>query len=66
LPQVTIEGAKRLCDRLHRLSENNLVETGGSLVKLAFGLAELALDKEEKSSDLIDRATAFIKTSRHS
>jgi predicted RND superfamily exporter protein/GGDEF domain-containing protein len=66
LPQVTIEGAKRLCDRLHRLSENNLVETGGSLVKLAFGLAELALDKEEKSSDLIDRATAFFKTPSHS
>jgi diguanylate cyclase (GGDEF)-like protein len=65
LPQVTIEGAKRLCDRLHRISENNQVETGDSRVKLVFGLAELALDREEKSSDLIDRAAAFFKTPSH-
>jgi hypothetical protein len=35
-------------------------------VKLAIGLAELALDKEEKSSDLIERAIAFLQNANHS
>jgi len=59
LPQITIDKAKRLCNRLQHISEENQVETGDCRVKLAFGLAELALDTEENSSDLIERAIAF-------
>ena len=59
LPQITIDEAKRLCNRLQRISEDNQMETGDYRVKLAFGLTELALDTEETSSDLIERAIAF-------
>jgi len=60
LPQITIDEAKRLCNRLQRISENHQIEPGGNRVKLAFGLADLILDKEETSSDLIERAIAFL------
>jgi predicted RND superfamily exporter protein/CRP-like cAMP-binding protein len=59
LPQITVDKAKRLCNRLQRISEENQFETGDCRVKLAFGLAELALDTEENSADLIERAIAF-------
>jgi GGDEF domain-containing protein len=59
LPQLPIDEAKRLCNRLQRIAEDHRIEPGDSRVKLAFGLAELTLDKEENSSDLIERAIAF-------
>jgi GGDEF domain-containing protein len=61
LPQLTIEEAKRLCDRLQRISGNHQIEPGDIRVKLAFGLAELASNKEENSSDLIERAIASLQ-----
>jgi len=60
LPQFSIDEAKRLCNRLQRISEDHKIEPGDSRVKLALGLAELALDKEETGSDLIERAIAFL------
>ena len=66
LPQISIDEAKRLCNRLQRIIENNQIETDDSRVKLAFGLAELALDKEENSSDLIERAIAYIQNASYS
>jgi predicted RND superfamily exporter protein/CRP-like cAMP-binding protein len=60
LPQLPIDEAKRLCDRLQRLSENHRIQPGDSRVKLAFGLAELTLDTEENGSDLIERAISFL------
>jgi len=62
LPQVAIEGARRLCDRLVRISEKSRLETGGRPVNLAFGLAELTFDKEETGADLIDRAAALLES----
>ena len=61
LPQFSIDEAKRLCSRLQRISEAYQIGTGDNRVKLAFGLAELALDKEENSSDLIEKAIAFLQ-----
>ena len=61
LPQFSIEEAKRLCNRLQRIAGDHQIEPGDIRVKLAFGLAELALDKEENSSDLIERAIAFLQ-----
>ena len=61
LPQLSIDEAKRLCSRLQRISEAYQIGTGDNRVKLAFGLAELALDKEENSSDLIEKAIAFLQ-----
>jgi CRP-like cAMP-binding protein len=58
LPQITVDQAKRLCNRLQHISEENQVEAGDCRVKLAFGLAELALDSEENGADLIERAIA--------
>jgi GGDEF domain-containing protein len=59
LPQLSIDEAKRICNRFQRLSEAYQNESGDNHVKIAFGLAELALDTEENSSDLIERAIAF-------
>ena len=59
LPQLSIDEAKRLCDRLQRISENHQIEPGDCRVKSAVGLAELTLDKDENSLDLIERAIAF-------
>ena len=59
LPQITADEATRLCNRLQHISEKNQIETGDCRVKLAFGLAELALDTEETGSDLIEKAVAF-------
>jgi len=59
LPQITVDKAKRLCNRLQHISEENQIETGDCRVKIAFGLAELALNTEENSADLIERAIAF-------
>ena len=66
LPQISIDEAKRLCHRLQSISEDNQIETDGNRVELAFGLAELALDKEENSSNLIERAIAFLQNVSHS
>jgi hypothetical protein len=46
---------------LRRIAEECHLETGGSRVKLAFGLTELELAKDETGSDLVDRATAFLQ-----
>jgi GGDEF domain-containing protein len=59
LPQLSVDEAKRLCNRFQRLAEDHQTESGDNLVKITFGLAELALDTEENSSDLIERAIAF-------
>ncbi len=59
LPQITMDEANRLCYRLKRISEDNQTDTGDLRVKLAFGLAELALDTDETGSELIERAIAF-------
>jgi predicted RND superfamily exporter protein/CRP-like cAMP-binding protein len=61
LPQLSIDEAKRLCNRLQRISEEYQIGPGDNRLKLAFGLAELAFDKEESSSDLIERAIAFLQ-----
>jgi PleD family two-component response regulator len=61
MPQISIQEAESLCNRLQRISEGCRLETGGSRIKLAFGLTELALDKDEDGPDLIDRATAFLQ-----
>jgi len=61
LPQLSIDEAKRLCNRLQHISEDHQLEPGSIRVKLAFGLAELAPDTEENSSDLIERAIAFLQ-----
>jgi hypothetical protein len=66
LPQLSVDEAKRLCNRLQGISEAYQIGTGDNHVKLAFGLAELDLDKEEKSSDLIERAIAFLQNANHS
>lgn len=66
LPQLSVDEAKRLCNRLQRISEAYQIGTGDNHLKLAFGLAELDLDKEEKSSDLIERAIAFLQNANHS
>jgi GGDEF domain-containing protein len=66
LPQLSIDEAKPLCNRLQRLSEDHQIESGDNRVKIGFGLAELDLDKEEKSSDLIERAIAFLQNASHS
>ncbi len=58
LPQLSIDEAKRICSRFQRLSEAHQNQSGND-VKIAFGLAELDLDTEENSSDLIERATAL-------
>jgi hypothetical protein len=61
LPQLPIGEAKRLCNRFQLIAEGHQIETGDSRVKLDFGLAELAPDKAEKSSDLIERAIAYLQ-----
>jgi PleD family two-component response regulator len=66
LPQLSIDEARRLCNRLQRISETHPFESGDSGVKFDVGLAELDLDKEEKSSDLIERAVAFLQNASHS
>ena len=63
MPQISISEAQCLCNRLRRISEDSHLFTDGSPVKLAFGLAELAPDKDETGSDLIERATAFLQNS---
>ena len=59
LPQNSIDEANHICNRFQRLSEDYQNESGDNHVKIAFGLAELALDPQENSSDLIERAIAF-------
>jgi len=66
MPQISINEAQCLCNRLRRISEDSHLETSGSRVKLAFGLTELLLDKAENGSDLIDRATAFLQNVSYS
>ena len=61
LPQFSINEAQCFCDRLRRIAEECHLETGGSRVKLAFGLTELEPAKDETGSDLVDRATAFLQ-----
>jgi hypothetical protein len=46
---------------LQRISGNHEIEPANVRIKLEFGLAELAPDKEENSSDLIERAVAFLQ-----
>jgi hypothetical protein len=66
MPQTIFDEAQHFCNRLKRISERNVSETGGLGVKLAFGLVELALDKEENGSDLIERAIAFLQNDSYS
>ena len=66
MPQISISEAQCLCSRLQRISEGSRLETGGSRVKLDFGLTELMFDKGEKGSDLISRATAFLQNAGYS
>ena len=66
LPQLALDEAQRLCDRFQIISEGYRTQAGDSRLQIAFGLAELALDKEEKGSDLIDRAIDFLQNANHS
>ena len=61
MPQISITEAQRFCNRLQRIAENSRFESAGRRVKLAYGLTQLVLDKDEKGSDLVDRATAFMQ-----
>jgi diguanylate cyclase (GGDEF)-like protein len=61
MPQVSVKEAQRLCSRLQRIAEESRLDIDGRPVKFAFGLTELALDKDENGSDLINRATAFLQ-----
>ena len=60
IPEISIDEAKHLCNRLQPISEDNQIETDDSRVKLAFGLAELTLGKDETGSDLVERAQAIL------
>ncbi|UCD81551.1 MAG: cyclic nucleotide-binding domain-containing protein, partial [Desulfobacterales bacterium] len=66
MPQISMTEAQRFCRRLQRISEDSHLETDGRRVRLAFGLAELVLDKDEKGTDLVDRATAFLQNVSYS
>jgi hydrophobe/amphiphile efflux-3 (HAE3) family protein len=66
LPQLSLDEAQCLCDRFQIISEGYRAQAGNSRLQIAFGLAELALDKEEKGSDLIDRAIDFLQNANHS
>ena len=66
LPQLSLNEAQRLCDRFKIISDGYNAKSGDSRLQIAFGLAELALDKEEKGSDLIERAIAFLHNASHS
>ena len=61
MPQLPIKEAKRFCKRFQLIAVDHQIESGDSRVILDFGLAELAPDKEEKSSDLIERAIAYLQ-----
>ena len=61
MPQLPIGEAKRICKRFQLIAVDHQTESGDSRVTLDFGLAELAPDKEEKSSDLIERAIAYLQ-----
>ena len=61
MPQISIHEAQFLCSRLQRIAEDSHLEINGSRVRLAFGMTELELDKDETGSDLIARATAFLQ-----
>jgi len=61
MPQLSIDEARGLCERLQRIAADSHFFNGGRPVKLAFGLTELARDKDETGSDLIERATAFLQ-----
>ena len=66
MPQTIFDDAQHFCNRLKSISERIFSETGGLGVKLAFGLAELTLGKDETGSDLIERAIAFIQDASYS
>jgi CRP-like cAMP-binding protein len=66
LPQLSLDEAQRLCDRFKIISDGYQNKCGDGRLQIAFGLAELALDKAEKGSDLIERAIAFLQNANHS
>jgi GGDEF domain-containing protein len=61
MPQSSIEEAQDLCRRLKRIAEERFAEPDGLLVTLDFGLAELALVRDETGADLLARATAVFQ-----
>ncbi len=66
LPQLSFDEAQRLCNRFKSISDGYKDKSGDGRLQIAFGLAELALDKEEKGSDLIERAIASLQNDTYS
>jgi PleD family two-component response regulator len=66
MPQTIFDDAQHFCNRLNSISERIFSETGGLGGKLAFGLAELTLGKDETGSDLLARAQSGLQDASYS
>jgi diguanylate cyclase (GGDEF)-like protein len=63
-PQIDAESALMICSRLRMLLERESAGAHGAPVKIAFGVAGLRLESEEKAVDLLDRAAAALRKAK--